>query len=76
MKISTRGASFHCNGVEGTIVAGFPVYLSQGGVAIRGTMAGPNMDPKISALERAFQLAQSGQVASIDDIKKRLKRER
>jgi hypothetical protein len=33
------------------------------------------MDPKVSALERAFQLARSGQVASIDDIKKRLKRE-
>jgi hypothetical protein len=33
------------------------------------------MDPKISALERAFQLARSGQAPSIDDIKKRLKRE-
>ena len=33
------------------------------------------MDLKVSALERAFQLARSGQVASIDDIKKRLKRE-
>jgi hypothetical protein len=33
------------------------------------------MDPKVSVLERAFQLARSGQVASIDDIKKRLKRE-
>jgi hypothetical protein len=33
------------------------------------------MDPKVSALERAFQLARSGQAASIDDIKKRLKRE-
>jgi hypothetical protein len=30
------------------------------------------MDPKVSALERAFQLAGSGQVASVDDIKKRL----
>jgi hypothetical protein len=33
------------------------------------------MDPKVSALKRAFQLARSGQAASIDDIKKRLKRE-
>jgi hypothetical protein len=33
------------------------------------------MDPKVSALERAFQLARSGQAASIDDIKKRLKRD-
>jgi len=33
------------------------------------------MDPKVSALERAFQLARSGQTASIDDIRKRLKRE-
>jgi hypothetical protein len=33
------------------------------------------MDPKVSALERAFQLARSGQAATIPDIKKRLKRE-
>jgi hypothetical protein len=33
------------------------------------------MDSKISALERAFQLARSGQVANIDDIKKKLKQE-
>jgi hypothetical protein len=33
------------------------------------------MDLKVSALERAFQLARSGQTASIDDIRKRLKRE-
>jgi hypothetical protein len=33
------------------------------------------MDPKVSALERAFQLARSGQVANIDDIKKQLKLE-
>jgi hypothetical protein len=33
------------------------------------------MDPKVSALERAFQLAGSGQVATIDEIKKRLKLE-
>jgi hypothetical protein len=33
------------------------------------------MDPKVSALERAFQLARSGQAATITDIKKRLKRE-
>jgi hypothetical protein len=31
------------------------------------------MDPKVSALERAFQLAESGRVANVDDIKKRLK---
>ena len=34
---------------------------------------GPDMDPKVSALERAFQLAGSGQVVTVDDIKKRLK---
>jgi hypothetical protein len=33
------------------------------------------MDPKVSALERAFQLAGSGQVATVDDIKKSLKLE-
>ena len=33
------------------------------------------MDPKVSALERAFQLARSGQAATTADIKKRLKRE-
>ena len=33
------------------------------------------MDPKVSALERAFQLARSGQAATIADIKKRFKRE-
>jgi hypothetical protein len=33
------------------------------------------MDSKVSALERAFQLARSGQVANIDDIKKKLKQE-
>ena len=32
----------------------------------------PAMDPKVSALERAFQLARSGRVATVDDIKKRL----
>jgi hypothetical protein len=36
---------------------------------------GLSMDPKVSALERAFQLAESGQVATVDDIKKRLKLE-
>jgi hypothetical protein len=33
------------------------------------------MDPKVSALERAFQLARSGRVAKFDDIKKQLKQE-
>jgi hypothetical protein len=33
------------------------------------------MDHKISALERAFQLARSGQVANIEEIKLKLKRE-
>jgi hypothetical protein len=33
------------------------------------------MDPKVSGLERAFQLARSGQVANVDHIKKRLKQE-
>jgi hypothetical protein len=35
----------------------------------------PVMDPNRSALERAFQLARSGQVSTIDDIRKVLRRE-
>jgi hypothetical protein len=30
------------------------------------------MDPKMTALERAFQLAKSGDCAAVSDIKKRL----
>jgi hypothetical protein len=37
--------------------------------------ADPAMDSKISALERAFQLARSGQVSKIEDIKRKLRRE-
>jgi hypothetical protein len=33
------------------------------------------MESKVTALERAFQLARSGRMTKIDDIKKRLKRE-
>jgi hypothetical protein len=33
------------------------------------------LDPKVSALERAFQLARSGLVADVSDIKAQLKRE-
>ena len=33
------------------------------------------MDPNLSALERAFQLARSGQVSNVEDIRKRLKQE-
>jgi hypothetical protein len=33
------------------------------------------MDPKLSAIERAFQIARSGQAPSVDDIKKALKKE-
>jgi hypothetical protein len=33
------------------------------------------MDPKVSALERAFQLARSGEMAAIADIEKQLDRE-
>lgn len=33
------------------------------------------MDSKVTALERAFQLAGSGRMTTIDDIKKRLKQE-
>jgi hypothetical protein len=52
------------------------VYLGQGrGQYPRRKAEVLDMDPKVSALERAFQLARSGQAASIDDIKKRLKRE-
>ena len=31
------------------------------------------MDSKVTALERAFQLARSGHMATVDDIRKRLK---
>jgi hypothetical protein len=33
------------------------------------------MDSKVTALERAFQLARSGHMATVDDIRKRLKEE-
>ena len=33
------------------------------------------MESKVTALERAFQLARSGRMTKINDIKKRLKRE-
>ena len=33
------------------------------------------MESKVTALERAFQLARSGRMATIDDIRKRLKQE-
>jgi hypothetical protein len=33
------------------------------------------MDPKVSAIERAFQMAKSGEVSNIEDIKTKLKRE-
>jgi hypothetical protein len=33
------------------------------------------MDSNLSALERAFQLARSGQVSNVEDIRKRLKHE-
>ena len=33
------------------------------------------MDGKVSALERAFQLARSGRLATVDDIKKQLRQE-
>jgi hypothetical protein len=33
------------------------------------------MDPNLSALERAFQLARSGQVSNVEDVRKRLKQE-
>jgi hypothetical protein len=34
------------------------------------------MHPRVSALERAFQIARSGQVSTTDDIRKILKGER
>jgi hypothetical protein len=36
---------------------------------------GPSMDPNVSALERAFQLADSGQVANVHDLKRQMDRE-
>jgi hypothetical protein len=33
------------------------------------------MDSKVTALERAFQLARSGHMATVEDIRKRLKQE-
>jgi hypothetical protein len=41
-----------------------------GAKAVRTTM-----DSKVTALERAFQLARSGHMATVDDIRKRLKQE-
>ena len=35
----------------------------------------PTMDSKVTALERAFQLARSGRMTTFDDIRKQLKRE-
>jgi hypothetical protein len=35
----------------------------------------PGMDRNFSALERAFQLARSGRVAKVDDIRKQLRQE-
>jgi hypothetical protein len=37
--------------------------------------AARNVDGKVSALERAFQLARFGRLATIDGIKKQLKQE-
>jgi len=34
-----------------------------------------SVDHKVSALERAFQIAKSGQAAEVDDIRKLLRRE-
>jgi hypothetical protein len=42
---------------------------------VAARLGSPDVDHKVSALERAFQLARSGQVANVEDIKKRLKRE-
>jgi hypothetical protein len=36
---------------------------------------GTTMDSKVTALERAFQLARSGHMATVENIKKRLKQE-
>jgi hypothetical protein len=33
------------------------------------------VDPNVTTLERAFQLARSGQCSTVDDIKQRLKAE-
>jgi hypothetical protein len=55
---------------EGTIAAAFAFVW-----AGRYKATEPGMDPKVSSLERAFQLAGSGQVATVDDIKKTLKLE-
>jgi hypothetical protein len=33
------------------------------------------MDPHLSALQRAFQLARPGQFSNVDDMRKRLKQE-
>lgn len=35
----------------------------------------PHVDPKVSVLERAFELAKSGRVATIGDIRKQLRQE-
>jgi hypothetical protein len=53
------------------------VCESQSGSIFEGSarLGSPDVDHKVSALERAFQLARSGRVANVEDIKKRLKRE-
>jgi hypothetical protein len=58
------------DGPAGTIAAAF-LFTEPSWIAGRG----PRMDPKISALERAFQLTGSGQVETVDKPKKRLDRE-
>jgi hypothetical protein len=57
----------------GTIekVSGLPMRQRE----TRDRRGGCGVDHKLSALERAFQLARSGQTASVDDIRKQLRRE-
>ena len=60
LKPKTKRPPFSASRLEGTITAI---------TALR------RMNPDVSALERAFQLARSGRVASIQDIRAQLKRE-
>ena len=43
--------------------------------ALNGAKQSTAMESKVTAIERAFQLARSGQMATVDDIRKRLKQE-
>jgi hypothetical protein len=56
----------------GSNAATFP-FMAGHAVQRQGRV--PKMDSNVSALQRAFQLARSGELATVADIKRKLKRE-